>query len=397
MRALAYFGKGDIHFTKNLKEPTIQADDELIIDIHWCGICGTDLTEYTDGPIFFPKDNHCHQISGEPLPQAMGHEMSGIITKIGPGVTKFKIGDHVVVEPTGTCKDRYRWKNSPSLNDEMCNACKKGYYNICSKLGLCGAGVQSGGFAERVVINEEHCHKVPKDLPLDIAALIQPIAVCWHALRICNFKKGSSALVIGGGPIGLGIILALHGHGCTDIVVSEPAKIRRDFAKKLGARVFDPLSKSSHEENIKYLRDIAPGNDGFNYTFDCSGSQHTIDASIECLTFNGTAVNVAMWKNDPVKFFPMKITSQEKRYMGSMCYTSEDFEAVIKAFETRAIDWNLAEKLITGKVPIERGVEDAILKLLNDKENTVKILLTPNNHRELRHKNNNIRPLGKLC
>ncbi|CCH58224.1 hypothetical protein TBLA_0A04290 [Henningerozyma blattae CBS 6284] len=395
MRALAYFGQGDVHFTKDLKEPTIEADDELMIDISWCGICGTDLKEYTEGAIFFPNDGECHQISGEPLPQAMGHEMAGVVSRVGPGVKKFKVGDHVVVEPTGTCKDRYRWKNSPSKNDDMCNACKKGYYNICSKLGLCGAGVQSGGFAERVVMNESHCHKVPDDLPLDIAALIQPIAVCWHALRICNFKKGSSALVVGSGPIGLGIILALHGHGCTDIVVSEPAKIRRDFAKELGATVFDPSSLPTHEESIKYLRSIAPGGDGFDYTFDCSGNQYTFNASIECLTFNGTAVNVAMWNHKPIQFFPMAITSQEKRYMGSMCYTAEDFEAVIAAFESRSINWQLAEKLITGKVPIERGVDDAILQLLHNKEHTVKILLTPNNNNELGNKKS-FRQLGKL-
>ena len=85
------------------------APDELVIDIAWCGICGTDLHEYTDGPIFFPEDGHTHEISHNPLPQAMGHEMAGTVLEVGPGVKNLKVGDKVVVEPTGTCRDRYRW------------------------------------------------------------------------------------------------------------------------------------------------------------------------------------------------------------------------------------------------------------------------------------------------
>ena len=91
MRALAYFGKGNIRFTNHLKEPHIVAPDELVIDIAWCGICGTDLHEYTDGPIFFPEDGHTHEISHNPLPQAMGHEMAGTVLEVGPGVKNLKV------------------------------------------------------------------------------------------------------------------------------------------------------------------------------------------------------------------------------------------------------------------------------------------------------------------
>ncbi|CCD26380.1 putative dehydrogenase BDH2 NDAI_0H02060 [Naumovozyma dairenensis CBS 421] len=382
MRALAYFGKNDIKFTNDLPEPKITAPDELIIDISWCGICGTDLHEFQDGPIFFPENGCCHEISGEGLPQAMGHEIAGIVSEIGPKVKKFQVGDRVVVEPTGTCKDRYRWPDAPNANQEECAACKKGLYNICSNLGLVGCGVQSGGFAERMVMNEAKCYKIPEHLTMDVAALIQPIAVSWHAVRVSKFKPGSSVLIIGGGPIGLGTILALNGHGVTEVVVSEPAKIRRDLAEKMGAVVYDPMTRD-HDESIKYLRSIAPGGDGFDYTFDCSGNPATLKAAIECLTFRGTAVNVAIWGKNPVSFLPMDLTHQEKSYTGSMCYTYHDFEAVIKAFEERRIDEEKAKHMITGRVPIENGVKDAILRLITHKEQTIKIILTPNNNNEL--------------
>lgn len=377
MRALAYFGPGNIKFTNELQEPEISGADELIIDISWCGICGTDLHEYIDGPIFFPKDGERNQISGLALPQAIGHEMSGIVSKIGPGVKELQVGDHVVIEPTGSCRDRHRWPSSPNYNKPMCAACEKGLYNICAYLGLCGAGVQDGGCAERIVMNESHCFKISKDIPLDVAALIQPIAVSWHALNVCKFKKGSSVLIIGSGPIGLGTILALNGFGCSEIVVSEPAKIRRELAKKMGAIVYNPIG-CSHDESIRYLRSIAPGGEGFDYTFDCSGTPATLKASIECLTYRGSAVNIAMWGNEPVDFLPMDITRQEKTYTGSMCYTKDDFLAVIDAFGKGLIGVEKASHMITKKIPLEDGFEDGIRRLLTDKERTIKVLITPN-------------------
>lgn len=382
MRALAYFGKGDIRFTNELQEPEIGAADELIIDISWCGICGTDLHEYIDGPIFFPEDGEVNEISGLGLPQAMGHEISGIVSKIGPGVKKLQVGDHVVVEPIGSCRDRRRWPYSPNSNQPMCAACEKGLYNICAHLGLCGAGVQNGGCAERIVMNESHCFKISKDIPLDVGALIQPIAVSWHALTVCRFQKGSSVLIIGSGPIGLGTILALNGFGCSEIVVSEPAKIRRELAKKMGAVVYNPTN-CSPEESISYLRSIAPGSEGFDYTFDCSGTPATLKASVECLTYRGCAVNIAMWGNEPVNFLPMDVTKQEKTYTGSMCYTKDDFLAVIDAFGKGMIDAGKASHMITRKIPLENSFEDGIKRLLTDKEGTIKVLITPNSKFEL--------------
>lgn len=384
MRALAYFGKGDVHFTDSLPEPTIRAPDELLLDIRYTGICGTDLHEVmADKPNFFPEDGHRHEISNNELPQAMGHEMAGVVREIGPGVTKFKVGDHVSVEPTGTCRDRYRWPDAPNANKPKCPACKKGMYNTCAYLGLIGNGVQSGGLAERVVINESHCYKIPNHIPLEVVALIQPIAVSWHAVGVSRYRQDGSVLILGGGPIGLTTILALNGHGCTDIVVSEPAKMRRDLAEKMGCRVFDP-SKHSAEEGTKILRSMAPGGDGFDYSFDCSGVPATLRASIECLTFRGAAVNVAMWdRGKAVDFFPMDITKQEKTYTGSMCYTYHDFEEVIDAFEKGLIDPERASHMISAKVPLERAFEDGIMRLITHKEETIKVLITPNNFGEL--------------
>lgn len=374
MRALAYYGTKDIRYTSELSEPTVQDPDDVLIEIAWCGICGTDLHEYTDGPIFFPEDGKTHEISNKGLPQAMGHEMSGTVLSVGTDVKDFKAGDHVVVEPTGTCQDRARYKTEK----EHCTACKKGLYNICEHLGLCGCGVQSGGFAERVVVGEKHCFKIPDWIPLDVAALIQPLAVCWHALKVGGVREGDSALILGGGPIGLGMILALQSVGCSKIVLSEPAKIRRELATKMGAHGVNPMDFQSEDDAMAHIRSMAPGGAGFDYSFDCSGISRTFHAAIRCLTFRGTAVNVAVWGHVPVNCYPMDITQQEKKYTGSMCYTIDDFEDVVNSFVEGKTDLAKASHMITSKVLINDGFENAFMRLINDKQGTIKILLTPN-------------------
>lgn len=381
MRALAYFGQKDIRFTNDLPEPTIQASDDVQIAISWCGVCGSDLHEYLDGPIFFPKDGEKHAMSGVGLPQAMGHEMSGVVAKIGPGVKNIKVGDHVVVETTGTCKDRYRWPDVKHASDEECAACKKDFYNCCSELGFCGLGCHSGGFAEKVVISEKHVVKVPKDIPLDVAALVEPLAVSWHAVRISQLKAGQSALILGAGPIGLATVLALQGHGAGTIVVSEPSASRRKQAEALGALTFNPFDHG--DKAVDELRKIPPGSDGFDFSYDCSGLKATFNTGLYALTFRGVAVNIAIWGHKPIDFYPMDVTKQEKFVTGSICYTVQDFEEVVEAMAEGRINIEKAKHMITGHEKIEDGFEKGIMDLINNKETNIKILLTPNNFNEL--------------
>lgn len=380
MRGLAYFKKGDIHFTKELPEPVIKADDELIIDVAYCGVCGTDLHEYTDGPIFMPKDGEVNSLSNESLPQAMGHEMSGYVVKVGLKVTKFKVGDRVVVEASAACVDLHRWPNSKLANAPQCDACKNGCENCCEYAGFTGLGVSGGGFAERMKAIEHHVVKLPDFLPMDVGALIEPLSVAWHGAKVAKFKEGNTALVLGSGPIGLAMILVLKAQGAKKIVVSEPASIRRELAEKLNVQTFDP---SKHGESaVEKLRSIPEGGNGFDFAFDCSGVAPTFNTGIAAVHYRGTYCNVAIWGKG-LDFNPMDITLQEKNLTGSIGYTVEDFKQVVHAFETKKIDPEECKLLITGKQKIEEGWEKGFLELMNHKDIHIKILLTPNNHGEL--------------
>lgn len=377
MRAVVFYAPKDIQFKADYPEPSIKTGSEVKLKVYYCGICGSDLHEYQDGPMFFADEGKTHAISNKAYPHVMGHEMSAEIVEVGDDVTDFKVGDSVVVEVTGTCYDRKRFKDSPTAGEEMCPACKDGFYNACKYLGLTGLGFSDGGFAEYVVTDESKLVKFDsKKVPYDIAALIQPLAVSWHAVRTSNFKAGSSALVLGGGPIGLTTIIALKGHGASKIVVSEPSPGRRAIAEKFGVDTFDPRNMPL-EESLAKLKALSPDQIGFHYSYDCAGTQATFDGSIRLLRIRGTATNVAVWAHKPIDYFPMIATWSEIWLRGSICFVKQDFEEVAQAIEEGRIKISDLEMLITARISLERAVTDGFDELLRDKEKHIKMLFSP--------------------
>lgn len=310
----------------------------------------------------------------------MGHEMSGIVSEVGPKVTKFKAGDHVVVEAGCGCLDTHRFKDS-KFHGSICNACKRGMVNCCAHAGFTGLGVLGGGFAEKVLVSEQHCIALPKDIPLDVAALVEPLSVSWHAVSTSGFQRGQTACVLGAGPIGLATILVLKGFGASKIVVSELAQIRRDLAESLNVQTFNPAEHG--KDAIDELRKIPEGQDGFDFAFDCSGVKPTFDTALKVTTFRGTSVNLAIWGDKPIDYHPMDITLQEKKLTGSIGYTVQDFQGVVDAIHEGRIPMSDCKHLITGKQKLENGWEKGFLELMNHKESNIKILLTPNSNGEL--------------
>jgi (R,R)-butanediol dehydrogenase/meso-butanediol dehydrogenase/diacetyl reductase len=154
------------------------------------------------------------------------------------------------------------------------------------------------------------------------------------------------------------------------------------MAKKLGVEVFNP-SKHGHK-SIEILRGLTKSHDGFDYSYDCSGIQVTFETSLKALTFRGTATNIAVWGPKPVPFQPMDVTLQEKVMTGSIGYVVEDFEEVVRAIHNGDIAMEDCKQLITGKQRIEDGWEKGFQELMDHKESNVKILLTPNNHGEMK-------------
>ena len=160
-------------------------------------------------------------------------------------------------------------------------------------------------------------------------ALVEPIAVAWHAINISPFKKGDSVLILGGGPIGLAVIQCLVARGADKIIVSEMASGRKEFAKQFGAHyVLDP----SKDDIVARVREIC-GGQGANVAFDAAGVQAGLDQAIQALRAGGTLVNIAIWEKTAT-ITPNWLCFRERKYMGVATYQAGDFQDVLNALSS---------------------------------------------------------------
>ena len=141
---------------------------------------------------------------------------------------------------------------------------------------------------------------------------MEPLAVAWHAVKMSPFKKGDSALILGGGPIGLAVVQALKAKGAETIIVSEISQRRKEFAKQFGAHyVLDPVK----DDITARVREICDGR-GAHVAFDAAGVQPGLDQAILAIRARGTLVNIAVWSK-PASLIPNQLVFREKKYMGN--------------------------------------------------------------------------------
>ncbi|KAJ5855250.1 hypothetical protein N7455_009198 [Penicillium solitum] len=361
--ALRYYGKEDIRLEQIPSRPC--KPNEIRIEVAYCGICGSDIHEYLDGPIFPPQPGTKNPWTGESLPVTLGHEMSGVIVELGSAVTDLKVGSKVAVNPA--LDDRH-------YGAEPCTTCSLGKSNICKRFACYGLNADGGGFASEIVVNAVSCLPLPDSVSLEVGALLEPLAVAWHSIRLSGFGKNQTALVLGAGPIGLAIVMLLRFWGAKTIIVSEMTSSRKKMAKKFGADIVVDPSERNHasaDPVRSAVQDVNP--DGVDVAFEAIGIQATLDAAIASIRPGGTVFNVAIHEK-PLHLNLNDLTFFEKKLIGGICYTTEDFAEVIRALESGSIP---AQEMITSIVPLEKVVQMGFLELINNKAAHVKILIQP--------------------
>ena len=337
MKAARFYGVKDVRIEE--LSSAVVGKGEVKIEVAWCGLCGSDKHMYV----------HPFDI---PLPVTLGHEFSGRIIEVGEGVTKFKIQDRVVVNPLIVCG--------------KCDNCKRGYSNLCENLILYGYFGTEGGFSESTVVSEDMVIKIPDKLPLDKAALTEPVAIALHALRISQFKAGDAVAIFGAGPIGLFLTSLLKAAGAKRIYVIGHTEAKRIHAIKLGAtRVIDP----DKENVIEIIKEETGG--GVNVAFELSGAQEAFSLSLDILRVRGEVVIVSL-PVSPFSFDAFKAMSKELKVSTSQC-SIDEFPMVV---EMLANDMLNVEGMITKKIHLEDIVEEGFETLLKDKSH-LKILVTP--------------------
>lgn len=242
-----------------------------------------------------------------------------------------KPGQHAAIQPT--------------IYDGTCSACHLGLENICYNGGFIGLSGGGGGLSDAVTVPATSVLPLPDNVPLDIGALVEPLSVGWHAVSQAPVTKHSTILILGGGPIGISIILALRARGCGDIIVSEPASARQKFALHFGAtHIVDPSRESSVVQKIRGLT----GGQGVDVVFDCAGVAAGLEAACQSIKARGTVVNVAIWEG-AVPFQPNDLVWREGKYVACLGYVKQDFRDVIEAISSGEMS-NSSGRLFSGGV-----------------------------------------------
>ncbi|WP_127573833.1 2,3-butanediol dehydrogenase [Georgenia faecalis] len=348
MKAVRYYGKEDLRIEDVPEQELVPGT--VRIAPAWTGICGSDLHLYLDGPLPpAPSTDQPHPISGETLPVTLGHEFSGVVEELGEGVDDLAVGDHVVVEPLMVCGE--------------CGPCQEGRYNLCVKMGFIGISGRGGGLSEHIVVERRFVHPVG-DMPLDQAALIEPLAVAVHAVRLSGATTGDLAVVGGAGPIGLLTAAVLKATGAT-VVVSEPSAARRERAASVADHVVDPGS----EDLVAKVAELS-GGEGAAVAYECAGVPAVLNVLLDVLKPGGVLQVVALFSGRP-EINIAQVLMKELDVRGAIGYAG-DHEYAIRLVQEGKVD---VAPLITGRIAADDIVEQGYRTLVNDKEHSVKILV----------------------
>lgn len=349
MKAAVWYGREDIR-ALDVPDPVVQKD-QVKIQVRWCGICGSDVYEYREGPMLIPKKPH--PLTGKSAPIIMGHEFSGDVVEVGDDVKRINIGDRVTINCLIYCG--------------TCVYCRRGEYNMCLKLATVGLA-WDGAFAESVVVPEYTVLKIPDEITYEMGAFAEPLSVSTRAVRRSRLKVGDMVAVIGAGPIGLLVLQVAKASGASKVFVIEPIEKRRGLAKQLGAsEVFDPAIGDLGKE-------IAERTDGLrvNVAFECVGSQSAFDTAIRVSGRRGMIVMVGMaLKPLEVPFF--RLWGHEKEITTCTGYVDEYPTAIALLADRRVI----VESMITDKIHLSNFVEKGILEMIRNPENHIKIIVAP--------------------
>lgn len=330
MKALVYTNPHCLEF-QDVPDP-LQADEENLIAVRSVGICGSDMHAYSG-----------HD-ARRPAPLILGHEAAGDVIA-GP-----LAGKRVTINPLVTC--------------QICDMCQSGRSNLCTDRQIISMPPREGAFAEQVVMPTRNLIEVPDAISFDHAALAEPLAVCWHGVRLglaamVTPPDQAQSIVIGGGAIGVGSALSLSAKGIKDISISEPNPKRRAVLKNIrDYEVHDPSYWTSRASD-------------YDIVIDTAGFAASRTFASEIVKPGGVIVHIGLGE-DTGGLNVRRMTLQEIHFIGTYTYTEHDFTETTQAIFDGifgSLDW-------IEKRPLKEGAE-AFGALASGSIATPKIVLNP--------------------
>ena len=316
---------------------------ELQIKLECVGVCGSDLHFYQDGRLG-------NWVPDGPL--ILGHEPGGAVIAVGEGVTGFAVGDKVAIEPGVPCG--------------TCEYCKKGLYNLCDHMSFMAIpNERDGVFSEYCVHPANMCYKLPEGMDTTEGALIEPLAVGFHAVLTSGATVGQSAVVLGCGCIGLVTIMVLRAMGITEIYAADILDKRLNKAKELGAT---KAIRSDQEDLEAFCRTLPGG--GVDHVFETAGNEKTTLMTAKLIKKGGGVTLVGMAPNPEITYDIGSLMGKEAQLHTVFRYRNL-YPTAIAAVSGGSIP---LKSIISHEFPFEKVIEGVAYNMEN-KQDVIKAVI----------------------
>lgn len=325
---------------EDVPEP-VPGPGEAVIRVEYAGICGSDLTVCEGG------------LKRVRPPVILGHEFSGRVEEVHEGsAAGLSRGTPVVVEPLLSCG--------------KCYACRSGFPHVCKQLRLIGIDVD-GAFASYVKVPAQKIYQVPDALPLDQAALVEPLAVAVHVVRRSKLRPGDSVIVFGAGPIGILVAQVAKVAGASQVIMVEVSAFRLALAERLG---FTVVNASDPTEAARSIAELTQ-NEGSDVVFEVTGAAQVASQLVRLARIRGQIVVVGVFK-EPAAIDMQGVTFKELSVIGSRVYEAFDFARAIDLLSQGRVN---VQPLISHVLPVHEAARG--LEIARGAREAMKVLLKP--------------------
>jgi L-iditol 2-dehydrogenase len=250
--------------TRHAPDPKLRQATDVLLELSAVGICGSDLHYFRTGRIG-------SAVLGEPW--IMGHECAAVVAEVGSAVSGLAVGDRVAVDPLIACG--------------RCDQCRSGRKHTCREQHFLGCpGQQQGCLCERIVMPSECCFRVPEQLSVGAAVMVEPFAIALHAQRLLGGTAGKHIGILGAGPL----------------AITDPLAYRLEMARQLGATSVHLLAPGQAESASVVEEILGQHPAGLDAVFDCSGEQDALDQAAALLAPGGTLLIVGIPEVSRVSF-----------------------------------------------------------------------------------------------
>ena len=349
MKAIRYYGNKDLRFDE-VPEP-VPASGEMKLRVDFCGICATDVEEYLFGPKFISVEPN--PVSGQGLPVITGHEVTGTVVEVAPGITHVSTGDRVVIDGFLACN--------------ACWSCSHGEDNLCPNAATIGFG-RNGGLAEYLTWPAANAVKLPDGVSSEHAGLVEPSSVAHHAVVRGNVGDGMRVVVLGAGVVGLLAMQAARAAGA-EVYAADQRRMSLDMATELGA---DGVLNTAEGDPAAALLDWTDGA-GPDVVIDAAGAAGTPGLAVDWVRRGGRAVLVAIYTSEPTFDFN-SLVSAEKEVVGSLGYRRSDIEAAVGLIARGKIRTG---PLVSGVIGLDEVIDVGFERMLAPSKDVFRLLVSP--------------------